>query len=73
MRWTRLGHLALHKGEGEGEGSVPVRRLEHLEVVFFGPKTPHLFLSPSARGEATKRRVWVSVAPASTRSSLKFR
>ena len=55
MRWTRLGHLALHKGEGEGEGPVPARRLEHFEVVFFGPKTPHLIPVPSARGEATKR------------------
>ena len=42
-------------GEREGEGPVPARRLEHFEVVFFGPKTVSLFLSPSARGEATKR------------------
>jgi hypothetical protein len=51
MRWMRLGRLALHKGEGP----VPTRRLEHFEVVFFGPKTPHLNPLPSARGEATKR------------------
>jgi hypothetical protein len=42
-------------GEGEGEGPVSARCLEHFEVVFFGSKPLTLFLSPSARGEATKR------------------
>jgi hypothetical protein len=74
MRWTRLGHLALHKGEGEGEGPVPARRLEHFEVVFFGSKTPSPYSSPLLQGERPQNLpVWVSVAPASTRSSLKFR
>jgi len=41
-------------GEGEGEGPVPARRLEHFEVVFFGPKTPHLIPLPFCKGEATK-------------------
>jgi hypothetical protein len=60
-------------GEGEGEGPVPTRRLEHFEVVFFGPKTPHLNPLPFCKGRGQNARVWVSVAPASMRSSLKFR
>jgi hypothetical protein len=51
---TRRGHLAF-KGEAEGEAWTLARRLEHLEVVFFASKTPHLIPLPSARGEATKR------------------
>ncbi len=54
MRGTRLGHLALHKGEGEGEGPVPARRLEHFEVVFFGSKTPHLIPLPFCKGRGDK-------------------
>ena len=54
MRWTRLGHLALHKGEGKGEGPVPARHLEHFEVVFFGPKTPHLIPLPFCKGRGHK-------------------
>jgi hypothetical protein len=41
-------------GEGEREGPVSARRLEYFEVVFFVSKTLTLFLSPPARGEATK-------------------
>ena len=54
MRGTRLGRLALHKGEGEGEGPVPARRLEHFEVVFFGPKTPHVIPLPFCNGRGHK-------------------
>jgi hypothetical protein len=54
MRGTRLGRLALHKGEGDGEGSVPARRLEPFEVVFFGPKTPHLIPLPFCKGRGHK-------------------
>ena len=54
MRGTRLGRLALHKGEGEGEGLVPARRLEHFEVVFFGSKTPHLNPLPFCKGRGHK-------------------
>jgi hypothetical protein len=52
---TRLGRLALHKGEGEGEGPVPARRVEHFEVVFFGSKTPHLIPLPFCKGKGDKR------------------
>ena len=48
MRGTRLGHLALHKGEGDGP--VPARRLEHFEMVFFGSKTPHPIPLPFCKG-----------------------
>ena len=54
MRGTRLGRLALHKGEGEGEGPVPARRLEHFEVAFFGSKTPHLIPLPFSKGRGHK-------------------
>jgi len=54
MRGTHLGRLALHKGEGEGEGPVPARRLEHFEVVFFGSKTPHLIPLPFCKGRGDK-------------------
>jgi hypothetical protein len=52
MRRTRLGRLALHKGEGEGP--VPARRLEHFEVVFFGSNTPHLNPFPFRKGRGDK-------------------
>ena len=64
MRGTRLGRLALHKGEGEGEGPVSPRRLEHFKVVFFGSKTPHLIPLPFCKGKRRPNaRVWASVAP----------
>jgi hypothetical protein len=50
---ARRGHLAFFKGEGQGEAWTSARRLEHFECVFFGSKTPHRFLSPSVKGEAT--------------------
>jgi hypothetical protein len=52
MRRTRLGRLALHKGEGEGEG--PARRLENFEVVFFPSKTPQLIPLPFCKGRGDK-------------------
>jgi hypothetical protein len=51
---TRLGRLALHKGEGEGEGPVSARRLEHCEEVFFGSNTPHLIFLPFCKGRGDK-------------------
>ena len=55
MRGTRLGRLALHKGEREGEGPVPARRREHFEVVFFRLEDPpHLIPLPFCKGRGDK-------------------
>ncbi len=51
---ARLGRLALHKGEGEGEGPVSARRLEHSEVMSFDSKTPHLIPLPFCKGRGDK-------------------
>jgi hypothetical protein len=60
-------------GEGEGEGPVPARRLEHFEGIL-RPEDPSPYSSPLLQGERPQKvRAWVSVAPASKRSSLKFR
>jgi hypothetical protein len=47
MKWTAStqGHLALCKGEGEGEGHLDEKSPVSLS-------TPHLSPLPSARGEA---------------------
>jgi hypothetical protein len=57
MRGTRLGRLALHKGEGEGEGErpVPAPPLNISKWYSLARRPLTLFLSPFARGEATKR------------------
>jgi len=55
MCGVRLGRLALQKGEGEGEGPVSARRLEHCEVAFVGSKTPHLSPLPFSKGRGDRR------------------
>ena len=54
LRGTRLGRLALHKGEGEGEGPVSARHLNYRELVFFGSETPHLTPLPFCKGRGDK-------------------
>jgi len=41
-------------GEGEGEGPVSARRLEHFEVMSFDSKTPHLIPLPFCKGRGDK-------------------
>jgi hypothetical protein len=61
-------------GLGEGEGPVPACRLEHFEMVFFELEDPSPCSSLLLQGDRRQNApVWVSVPPASTRSSLKFR
>ena len=71
---ARRGRLAFFKGEGRVRLGLRQVALNICEVVFFGSKTPHLSPLPFCKGRSDKNaRVWASVAPASTRSSLKFR
>jgi hypothetical protein len=55
MHGTGSGRLALHKGEGRVRVRFPGRRLEHFEWYSSARIPLTLVLSPSARGEATKR------------------
>ena len=55
MRGTRSGRLGLHKGEGEGEVRFRPAAF-NISKSYSSARIPlTLFLSPSARGEATKR------------------
>ena len=58
MRWTRLGHLAFLKGEGEGEAWASASRLNYRELVFFGPETPHLSPLPFSKGRGDKTHAY---------------